>query len=114
MFKVARSCAIRPAACQVVPEVRRLRSSRTTSFPPKQRQVVRHGAADDAASNDDCAGRLRKLRHEYTSVPAIQLSSAPRSAFLSSVPAIAMKTISVLPAIRSDDIGSMIDLAPTT
>ena len=34
MFCVARSCAISPAACQVVPQVNCLRSRRTTSVQP--------------------------------------------------------------------------------
>ena len=40
---------ISPAACQVVPDVSRSRSSSTTSFQPMLREVIGHRGADDAA-----------------------------------------------------------------
>ena len=46
--EVEPNVTISPAACQVVPEVSRSRSSSTTSFQPSVREVVGDRGADDA------------------------------------------------------------------
>ena len=50
----------RPAACQVVPDVRRSRSSTTTSVHPSLREVVGDATPDDAAPDDDDLGARRE------------------------------------------------------
>ena len=52
---------ISPAACQVVPEVSRSRSSSTTSVQPSCGEVVGDRGADDPAADDDDAGPLGVL-----------------------------------------------------
>jgi len=51
---------IRPAACQVVPEVSRSRFQQYDVLPAHQSKVVCHRGADDTASDDDNAGVARE------------------------------------------------------
>ena len=51
---------ISPAACHVVPEVSRSRSSSTTSVQPEVGEVVGDRGADDAAADDDDTRPLRQ------------------------------------------------------
>ena len=65
MFWDARSCATSPAACQVVPLVSCLRSSKDHVANAGTGKVVSDRAADDAAANNDdlSAGRKRVFCH---------------------------------------------------
>ncbi len=67
MFAVARSCAISPAACQVVPAGQLLAFQQHDVRPAQFRQVVGDGTADDAAADDDDAGMGGQVRHDVGS-----------------------------------------------
>ena len=76
---------ISPAACQVVPDVSRSRSSEHDVLPAHVRQVVGDRAADDAAADDDDAGPCGQLGHRRI-IPCHAVNPQPPTCLLQMQP----------------------------